>query len=270
MQPLSDKLTVGEPLSIEQLLQYLPALTEVPKTQVEKWAAGAAVLRRFQPGEVVCEEGAFGSTAFYVVSGKVKVYIANRLAHVKTRAAGGLLARMKSFLVSDSEEKRERRDRAFIPIDASIDLAVAKPLGELGAGELFGEMTCRTFQPRSATVEAGEDCVMIEMLRVILDMLVGTRSIDAATKASTKVKAPTFKGTSFKAELDRKYRERSLSNHLRRVSLFATVSEDFINHLNQQVSLVSFNKGDTICRQGDPADAFFLIRQNNCIISFCK
>ena len=261
MQPLSDKLTVGEPLSIEQLLQYLPALTEVPKTQVEKWAAGAAVLRRFQPGEVVCEEGAFGSTAFYVVSGKVKVYIANRLAHVKTRAAGGLLARMKSFLVSDSEEKRERRDRAFIPIDASIDLAVAKPLGELGAGELFGEMTCRTFQPRSATVEAGEDCVMIEMLRVILDMLVGTRSIDAATKASTKVKAPTFKGTSFKAELDRKYRERSLSNHLRRVSLFATVSEDFINHLNQQVSLVSFNKGDTICRQGDPADAFFLIRQ---------
>ena len=82
-------------------------------------------------------------------------------------------------------------------------------------------MTCRTFQPRSATVQAREDCVMVEMLRVILDMLMGSREVDAVTKAATKVKAPTFKGTTFKVELDKKYRERSLNNHLRSVPLFA-------------------------------------------------
>lgn len=262
MQPISEKLAVGEPLSTEQLLEYLPALAEVPKTQLEKWGSGAAVLRRFKPGEIVCDEGAFGSTAFYLVSGRVKIYIANQLAHVKTRPEGtGLFARMKSFLVSDHDEKRDRRERSFIPIDASIDLSVSKPLGELGPGELFGEMTCRTFQPRSATVEAAEECVMIEMLRVILDMLVGTRAIDAATKSATRVKAPTFKGTSFKEELDRKYRERSLVNHLRSVPLFATLDAAFMAHLQENVELLSFGKDEVICKQDDPADAFFLIRQ---------
>ena len=36
---------------------------------------GAVVERRFRPGEVICREGDFGSTAFYVVRGKVEVAI---------------------------------------------------------------------------------------------------------------------------------------------------------------------------------------------------
>jgi len=267
MQPINEKLDAGEPLSTDQLLEYLPALKEVPRTQVDNWAKGAAVLHRFKAGDIVCEEGAFGSTAFYLISGKVDIFIANQLAHIKTHSSGGTgffgrgAARMRSFMVTDREEKRDRKERSFIPIDASVDLSITKPLAQLGPGELFGEMTCRNFLPRSATVRAVEDCVMVEMLRVILDMLVGTRQIDTATKATTKVKAPTFKGTSFKAEMDRKYRERSLSSHLRSVPLFASLDEGFLNHLKDNVELVSFNKGDVICKQNDPADAFYLIRQ---------
>lgn len=260
MQSSTEKLEQGEPLSTEKLLEYLPWLKEIPAPQL-KWAEGAAVLRRFKRGDIVCEEGAFGSTAFYVLSGSVDVFIANQIAHVKTRRGfGGLFARVKSFLASDREEHRDQNTRAFIPIDASIDLSVNSPLAQLGTGELFGEMTCRTFQPRSATVQAREDCVMVEMLRVILDMLMGSREVDAVTKAATKVKVPTFKGTTFKTELDKKYRERSLTTHLRSVPLFASVDETFLALLTQKVELVTFGKNQVICKQGDPADAFYLIR----------
>jgi len=260
-----EKLTTGEPLSIDQLIEYLPALKEVARAQLENWAKGAAVLHRFRKGEIVCEEGEFGSTAYYIVSGTVDIFINNPLAHLRTRPQTGLFGRsfkrMKSFLTDDNEDRRaEAGQRRFIGIDANVDLPMHRPLAQLGPGDLFGEMTCRTYQPRSATVQACETCVMVEMLRVILDMLVGNRQVSEASKATSKVKMPTFKGTSFKTELENKYRERSLNNHLRSVPLFATVNEEFLEHLKENVELASYNQGQVICREGDDADAFYLIR----------
>lgn len=260
-----EKLTTGEPLSIDQLIEYLPALKEIPRAQLENWAKGAAVLHRFRKGEIVCEEGEFGSTAYYIVSGTVDIFINNPLAHLRTRPHAGVFGRsfkrMKSFLTDDNEDRRaEAGQRRFIGIDANVDLPMHRPLAQLGPGDLFGEMTCRTYQPRSATVQARETCVMVEMLRVILDMLVGNRQVSEASKATSKVKMPTFKGTSFKAELENKYRERSLNNHLRSVPLFATVNEEFIQHLNENIELVSYNQGQVICQEGEDADAFYLIR----------
>src|SRR5216110_1654633 len=260
-----EKLTTGEPLTIDQLLEHLPALKEIPRAQLENWAKGAAVLHHYRKGEIVCEEGEFGSTAYYIVSGTVDIFIHNPLAHLRTRPAIGIfgrsVARMKSFLTDDKASPRpEGGARQFIGIDANIDLPINKPIAQLGSGELFGEMTCRTYQPRSATVQARESCVMIEMLRVILDMLVGNRAPSELTKATSKVKMPTFKGTSFKAEIEKKYRERSLNNHLRSVPLFASLDDEFIEHLRQRVELVSYNQSQIICKEGDDADAFYLIR----------
>jgi CRP-like cAMP-binding protein len=260
-----EKLTTGEPMSIDQLIEYLPALKEVARAQLENWAKGAAVLHRFRKGEIVCEEGEFGSTAYYIVSGTVDIFINNPLAHLRTRPQTGLFGRsfkrMKSFLTDDNEDRRaEAGQRRFIGIDANVDLPMHRPLAQLGPGDLFGEMTCRTYQPRSATVQARETCVMVEMLRVILDMLVGNRQVSEASKATSKVKMPTFKGTSFKTELENKYRERSLNNHLRSVPLFATVNEEFLERLKENVELASYNQGQVICQEGDDADAFYLIR----------
>src|SRR5437764_593793 len=261
MDETAGKLTSGEPLSVDQLIEYLPAIKEVARGQLDNWAKGAAVLHRYRQGETVCTEGEFGSTAYYIVSGSVDISINNPMAHLRTRPGWGFLgrsvARMKSFLVDDGQDKRaEAHERKFIGIDANIDLPINKPIAQLGSGELFGEMTCRTYQPRSATVQARESCVMIEMLRVILDMLVGNRQVSDLTKATSRVKVPTFKGTSFKAELDKRYRERSLNNHLRSVPLFASVSEEFIEHLRQNVELVSYNQSQMICKEGEQSDAF--------------
>ena len=260
-----EKLTTGEPLSIDQLIEYLPALKEIPRAQLENWGKGAAVLHRFRKGEIVCEEGEFGSTAYYIVSGTVDIFIHNPLAHLRTNPVVGLFGRsfkrMCSFLTDDQTDRRpEAHERKFIGIDANVDLPINRPLAELGPGELFGEMTCRTYQPRSATVQARETCVMVEMLRVILDMLVGNRQVSEATKATSKVKMPTFKGTSFKTDLEKKYRERSLDTHLRSVPLFASLDEAFIEHLREKVELVSYNQNQLICKQGEEADAFYLIR----------
>src|SRR5213083_2461453 len=244
MQQVVEKLS-GEPLSVDQLIEYLPALKEVARAQLDNWAKGEAVLHRYTKDEIVCEECDFGSTAFYIVSGSVDIFIHNPLSHLKTWPVIGIfgrsMARMKSFLTDDeaTAARAGLGERQFIPIDATVDLPINKPLAQLGPGELFGEMTCRTYQPRSATVRTREPCVMIEMLRVILDMLVGNRQVSDLTKATSKVKMPTFKGTSFKAELDKRYRERSLDTHLRSVPLFASVSEEFIEHLRQTVELVS-------------------------------
>ncbi len=265
MESAIEKLTTGELLTIQELIGCLPALAEVPATLLEKYALGAAVRRRFRAGDIVCREGEYGSTAFFIVSGHVEIFIENPLAAVRTKPGSAwrsFLRRMTSVLVPGEPDLGSESSDAggFIPIDASVDLPRTTPLAYLGAGELFGEMTCRTFQPRSATVRVSEDCVMVEMLRVILDMLVGTRDPDAETKATTKVRAPTFKGTSFKKHLDDQYRERSLVGHLRAVPLFATLDLEFFNFLRERAELVSCNKGQAICQQGEAADAFYLIR----------
>src|SRR5712671_3015769 len=203
---------------------------------------GAIVKRRFRKGEVICREGEFGSTAFYILEGNAKVSISTPIAHVKTQGgAKGLFKRLTSTLVAREEDKRdeEARDRT-IPIDASVDLAYGNPVAELGPGDLFGEMTCMNFYPRSATVIAESDVVAFEMLRNVLDIM--------------------LKNKTFRAQLDQTYRRRALENHLRGVPMFADLSKEFIEHLKESVELQRFAPGQTIVQQSAPADSFYLVR----------
>ena len=58
-----------------------------------------------------------------------------------------------------------------------------------------------SYYPRSATVRAKTDCVMLEMLRNVLDILQRNKT--------------------FRAQLERNYRMRALDSHLRSVPIFA-------------------------------------------------
>ena len=144
MADVVEKLTTGEPLTVDQLIEYLPALKEVPRAQLDNWAKGAAVLHRYRKGEIVCEEGEFGSTAYYIVSGTVDIFIHNPLAHLRTHPVVGMFGRsfkrMRSFLTNDQTDLRpEAHQRKFIGIDADVDLPLHRPLAQLGVGDLFGE-----------------------------------------------------------------------------------------------------------------------------------
>src|SRR5580700_1236338 len=222
-------------------LHKLPVFAGVSGTFLEL-NRGAIVRRRFRKADVVCREGDFGSTAFYILEGKAKVSISAPIAHVKTEGGAiGLFKKLKSSLVGREEDKRaeETRDRT-IPIDASVDLAYGNPVAELGPGDLFGEMTCMNFYPRSATVRAESDVVAYEMLRNVLDIM--------------------QKNKTFRAQVDQNYRRRALENHLRGVPMFSELSPDFIAHLKESVELVRYAPGQVIARQGDAADSFYLVR----------
>src|SRR5207244_1922473 len=68
------------------------------------------------------------------------------------------------------------------------------------------------------------------------------------------------KNKRFKAELDRSYRQRALATHLRSVPMFAGITDDFIDYLRDRVELVRYEAGQVIVRQGEQADAFYLVR----------
>ena len=233
------RLEHGEPLGAEQLAG-LPIFQGIPAATIDKYP-GAVVRRRFRKGEVVCREGDFGSTAFYILEGSATVSIRAPIARVETSGgAGGFVRRIRSALTGGRSRSRGEAESRPIPIDAPVDLATDRPVATLPAGSLFGEMTCMSFYPRSATVAAAEDCVMLEMLRNILQIL--------------------QKSKAFRERLEADYRARAMDAHLRSVPLLAGLTQEFLDRLRARVTLVAYGAGEVICREGDPADAFYLVR----------
>jgi CRP-like cAMP-binding protein/Fe-S-cluster-containing dehydrogenase component len=246
---LTNKTTVGTAIAsgtsargfeAGELLQ-LPVFQRVSGTFLEL-NRGAIVKRRFHAGEIICREGEFGSTAFYILDGKARVSLSAPIAHVKTQGgAKGFFKRLTSTLVArDADIRAEEVGDKTIPIDASVDLNYGNPVAELGPSDLFGEMTCMNFYPRSATVIAETDVVAFEMLRNVLDIM--------------------LKNKTFRAQIDQNYRRRALENHLRGVPMFADLSPDFIERLKERVELQRFAPGQVIARQGDAARSFYLVR----------
>jgi CRP-like cAMP-binding protein/Fe-S-cluster-containing dehydrogenase component len=223
-----------------------------------RWNEGAVVRRHFKKGDLICREGEFGSTAFYIEKGKVSIFLKAPFKHVKgrkNRRKGdkvdwgplGLIRRFTSTLVQRGEDQRDEESTTrYITIDAPVPLKYDDPVAQLGAGEIFGEMTCMSSYPRAATVQAVEDCTLLEMLRNVLYML-------QRNKRS-------------RAMLEERYRERSIENHLRSVPIFARLLEDevqfarFVDFLRNRVGLIRVNPGEVIFRQGDAADHFYLVR----------
>jgi CRP-like cAMP-binding protein len=230
----------GEPVDVDEL-QQLSYFQKVSGTFLEL-NKNAVVRRHYRKGEIVCREGEYGSTAFYITEGQAEVFLATPMAHVNSDSrSGGFLGRLTSRLLGRQQEHRaEEGHRDTIPIDAPVDLPYDHPVATLGPGDLFGEMTCMSLYPRSATVRAATDCVMFEMLRNVLDIIQRNKTL--------------------KAQLDANYRQRALDDHLRSVPMFSSLSQEFIDILRNKVELVRYTKGDVICSQGDVADSFYLIR----------
>jgi CRP-like cAMP-binding protein/Fe-S-cluster-containing hydrogenase component 2 len=224
-----------------------------------RWNEGAVVRRHYRKGEIICREGDFGSTAFLIEQGTVKVFLQTPLKHVKSRknrgkgdlinrGLFGLIRRFTTDLVRRAEDPRdEEGSTRFIPIDAPVSLRYDNPVATLGPGDIFGEMTCMSSYPRSATVQAEDDCTVLELLRNVLYIL-------QRSKKS-------------RAWLEERYRARSIDNHLRGVSVFDDLFREdeagfnrFVDFLRPRVELKRLNPGEVIFRQGDRADHFYLIR----------
>jgi CRP-like cAMP-binding protein/Fe-S-cluster-containing dehydrogenase component len=243
---LTNKKVVGQHLGGEspqvQELLKLPVFKGVSGTFLEL-NHGAVVKRTFKKGEILFREGDYGSTAFYMLEGNVDIYLSSPRAHVTTEdTEKSILSKLKSKLVPRKDHQRDEENlrRQYISIDAPVDLAYDNPVAQLGPGDLFGEMSCMSHYPRSATVRASTDVVALEMLRNVLDVL--------------------QKNKSFRAQLEMKYRQRALETHLLSVPIFSSLTPEFINQLRDRVELVRYGPGDVIFNQGDVADSFYLVR----------
>ncbi|HEX4274514.1 MAG TPA: cyclic nucleotide-binding domain-containing protein [Bryobacteraceae bacterium] len=230
----------GTPVRADELKQ-LPFFRNVSGTFLDL-NGNAVIKRHFKAGDIMCREGEYGSTAFYILEGKVQIFLATPMAHVTTGGGvSGFIQKLTSRLTGSAEKPGTHHSRpTSIQIDAPVDLEYNNPVAELGPGDLFGEMTCMNLYPRSATVRASTDCVMLEMLRNVLDVIQRNKTM--------------------RAELELNYRRRALDDHLRTVPLFAGLSREFVESLATKVELVRLSKGDVICRQGEIADAFYLVR----------
>jgi CRP-like cAMP-binding protein/Fe-S-cluster-containing hydrogenase component 2 len=229
---------------------YKHPLFDGVSRQFLEFNKGSIVRRTFKPGEVICREGDYGSTAFLIEKGKVEIRITSPIKHAKAQKRGvlGMFRQFASKLVGRSEDPRDEESRSqYIHIDGPVSLKYSDPVAELDETDLiFGEMTCMNNYPRSATVIAKTEVTVLEVLRNVLYIL-------QRNKKS-------------KALLDAVYRRRSIDNHLRSVPIFADLQQDeaqfqrFVEFFRERVQLVRLAPGETIFRQGEKADAFFMVR----------
>ena len=221
------------------------------------WNEGAIVRRHYKKGDIICREGEFGSTAFYIEEGQVEIFLESSIQHVKSRKGRdaktgwgpfGLIQKFVSVLVPRDQDDREGENRSrYIPIDAPVALRYDDPIATLEAGDVFGEMSCMNNYPRSATVRAAGDVVVLEMLRNVLYIL-------QRNEASRSM-------------LEARYFSRAIESHLLSVDIFSKLADDdpaaysrLIDRLRVHARLLRLNPGEVIFRQGDAADAFYLVR----------
>lgn len=229
----------GDPVGVDELKQ-LPFFQKISGTFLEL-NKNAVIKRHFRAGDVICREGDYGSTAFYMLEGKVEVFLSSMSSKKAEPKESSSLIEMFAHVFSPKKKTPANRGpNGNIPIDAVVDLSLDNPVAELGEGDIFGEMTCMNLYPRSATVRAKTDCVALEMLRNVLDVIQRNKTL--------------------RAEIEKNYRKRALEDHLRTVPLFSPLSHEFIEQLASKVELIRFSKGEVLCRQGEEARNFFLVR----------
>lgn len=244
----------GAPLSLEYMKEVAILKESKISPQFLKRSEGGVVVRQYNKGEIICRQGRYGHTAFYIDSGSVDIYLETSLAALPAKQPS-IVSRLKRKLrggrgdAPDILQSPSRR-RTFIPIDANVSLDVNDPIATLRAGDLFGEAACMSAQPRSATARAAENgTIVVIMTRNFLDIL--------------------RRNPSFRQRFDRQYRSGSLRNHLRDNPLFrdAAVPADYLDSLVERAQLVAFAPGDVIIRQGDEADAFYLVRLGHVMVN---
>lgn len=225
----------GEQLSPEQLLA-IDIFRDVDPQALTKFP-GTVVRRTFSKGDVICTEGEGGTTAFYILEGNAKVFITRHAKQPKnTPKRNRLIAGLgRLFGQQPAETLASHEDSYPVSIDASKPLPYGSLTTTLGPEDIFGEMSCMNLAPRSATIVADGDCVMLEMLRHIYDVL---------------RRAP-----SFREKMDKLYRERVLGNYLESRSLLRGMSPEDIERLRDEAELKTYEPGQVIFREGaDPFD----------------
>jgi CRP-like cAMP-binding protein/Fe-S-cluster-containing hydrogenase component 2 len=262
-------------LSLFAQLKRKPTLDKFP---------GTIVIRRFRKGEEICRQGEAGWTAFSMLTTedalaviearlpaaqgaearqllKEKEEFTRQLARIKGAPDDDTQRRVVTVRLTVARPRPPRPESALRrlirrlgkrpdvgesqrPISIAIDAPTMIDAETLQApmfeGELFGEMSCMYGTPRSATITADRDCYAIEMLRNILDQL--------------------QKDPQYKAHVDELYKKRVFDLHLRRLSLFADLTDEQFAEVRDQVELLTIDANQILFDEHERPDAVYIIR----------
>jgi Fe-S-cluster-containing hydrogenase component 2/CRP-like cAMP-binding protein len=156
--------------------------------------------------------------------------------------SGGSVAEPGFFsrLFSGRPRALKQLEPTFIPNDGPTDIDYQTRQAPMFEGDVFGEMSCMTLAPRSATIVVDHDCYMIEFLRNIFDKV----QSDAG----------------YRKRADDIYTQRVLSTHLGRLEIFQGLTEPQLAVLRDAAHLEVVEPGTVICDEGDRSDSVYLIR----------
>lgn len=237
---------------------------------------GAAVARRFRAGDLAVRQGDPGWTAFYILRDvdvqrvgldpvrdlaasassmagedlEVSTDMVSLLDGLTTdlpvlaevlvdgtpaqpsfdgpRARGGLL---------DLLYRRQRPRPKMVPPPAALESS--ESVAELRAGDLFGEQSCFTHQPRAATVRVVDDCWMLEVMGNLLEL--------------------ALENQPFRDALETEHRARVLRTRLASLGPFTGLDAATLERLRSGAEIVTFAPGDTVYAEGDRPDAVYFV-----------
>ena len=239
---LSEKLSAQDLKGIEIFRglddRFLEQLT--PDLTIAQW----------RENSILFEEGSYIDLAFLVLKGEVEVYLNRHQGertvvqpiYAKAQREDELEAGSgadDSIYTERSQKRVARREPSFL---ANVDFDL--PTGDkliLGLGEIFGEIGALNGWPMKVPARTRSNCTLLQIRLPALRLL-------------------KRKSKSFKEQIDRVYRERSLLGHLRVAPLFRGCEDSFLDDLAESLDLISSEPHEIVAEQGEPADALYLVR----------
>ncbi len=203
------------------------------------WDTGSVWRRRLRKGEVLCEEGEYGNTAFIMVKGSFGIYAGAPVGEAVTEQVSGwrgffsrLNVRIEPVAVQPQNgDAPNSRYGRLVATSNPEDL-------------ILGEMTCMNNSPHAATVIALDDSEVFEIGRNVLFQM-------QRNPAAREI-------------LNKTYRDRVLERELRSLPMLKSVSEavrrECVSFLAKRVELVRLDPGQVIFKQGELADHFYMVR----------
>ena len=208
---------------------------------------------------VLFEEGSYIDVAFFVVHGKVDVYIKKQQTtpsqatpifdpgRTVVLGAVDVEHETKAKSVGDhtifqTQVNKQDTSRGHITFLSGMDFDLPTGGGvRLREGEFFGEIGALSGWPQSVTARTVSECTLIQIRIPALRLM-------------------RRKSRSLKDRIDKLYKERSLSSQLKATPLFRGCDDAFMQSLAEKVQLVSCDPDEVITREGEPADALYLVR----------
>ena len=226
-------------MTAEELLE-IPIFSGIPYKFLQFNGAGC-VRRHLRPGETLCNQGEYGSTAYLIQHGKFEIQLGKKAAQRPVAKGSGIFGFLKRGLGS-------RSSQAMPSLATGADTKSSADEGhKLYRGVedvILGEMACLNRYPRTATVVAVEEAEVIEIGSNVLYML--------------------QRNTSSRKILNDAYKRHALNSDLERLPVFKDLSaegrKEAARIISEDVDLMSVEPGQPIFSQGDKDDDFFLVR----------